>query len=114
MLSHALRRVVLAVTLMWLPLRCVVQQIKVALVGTGDPAPVMNRFGPSTLVEAGGKIFPYDAARRALPGETAEEIVAATRKTYGGPLEVGKDLMIMTIGSDVRVQRATQEDALFY
>ena len=25
------------------------------LLGTGAPGPVMNRFGPSTLVEAGGR-----------------------------------------------------------
>ena len=28
-------------------------QLKVTLLGTGCPPPVMNRFGPSTLVEAG-------------------------------------------------------------
>ena len=31
------------------------QAIKVTLLGTGSPPPVMNRFGPSTLVEAGGE-----------------------------------------------------------
>ena len=29
------------------------QGLKVALLGTGSPGPAMNRFGPSTLVEAG-------------------------------------------------------------
>lgn len=29
------------------------QDIKVTLLGTGSPPAVMNRFGPSTLVEAG-------------------------------------------------------------
>jgi ribonuclease Z len=42
------------------------QQIKVTLLGTGAPEPVMNRFGPSTLVEAGGKKFLFDAGRGAL------------------------------------------------
>jgi ribonuclease Z len=42
------------------------QQIKVTLLGTGCPPPVMNRFGPSTLVEAGDQKFVFDAGRGAL------------------------------------------------
>jgi ribonuclease Z len=42
------------------------QGIKVTLLGTGNPPPVMNRFGPSTLVEAGGQKFVFDAGRGAL------------------------------------------------
>ena len=42
------------------------QQIKVTLLGTGCPPAVMNRFGPSTLVEAGDKKFVFDAGRGAL------------------------------------------------
>jgi ribonuclease Z len=42
------------------------QDIKVSLLGTGTPAPVMNRFGPSILVEAGGQKFVFDAGRGAL------------------------------------------------
>jgi ribonuclease Z len=42
------------------------QDIKVTLLGTGAPAPVMNRFGPSTLVEAGGHKYLFDAGRGAL------------------------------------------------
>jgi ribonuclease Z len=38
----------------------------VTLLGTGAPPPVMNRFGPSTLVEAGGQKFLFDAGRGAL------------------------------------------------
>lgn len=30
------------------------QEIKVTLLGTGTPVPAMNRFGPSSLGEAGG------------------------------------------------------------
>ena len=36
------------------------QEIKVTLLGTGDPNPVMNRFGPSILVEAGGQTSLFD------------------------------------------------------
>jgi ribonuclease Z len=42
------------------------QDITVTLLGTGCPPPVMNRFGPSTLVEAGGQKFVFDAGRGAL------------------------------------------------
>lgn len=42
------------------------QQITVTLLGTGCPPAVMNRFGPSTLVEAGGQKFVFDAGRGAL------------------------------------------------
>jgi ribonuclease Z len=39
---------------------------RVTLLGTGAPPPVMNRFGPSTLVEAGEEKFLIDAGRGAL------------------------------------------------
>src|SRR5882757_697248 len=40
--------------------------MRVTLLGTGSPAPAMNRFGPSTLVEAGDKKFLFDAGRGAM------------------------------------------------
>ena len=42
------------------------QSLKVTLLGTGSPVPAMNRFGPSTLVEAGDQKFLFDAGRGAL------------------------------------------------
>ena len=48
------------------PAPAAAQEITVTLLGTGTPAPVMNRFGPSTLVEAGGRKFLFDAGRGAL------------------------------------------------
>jgi len=42
------------------------QTIRVTLLGTGCPPPVMNRFGPSTLVEAGDQKLLFDAGRGAL------------------------------------------------
>jgi ribonuclease Z len=42
------------------------QDIKVTLLGTGSPPPVMDRFGPSILVEAGERKFLFDAGRGAL------------------------------------------------
>lgn len=39
---------------------------RVTLLGTGAPPPVLDRFGPSTLVEVGGLKFLFDAGRGAL------------------------------------------------
>lgn len=40
--------------------------IRITLLGTGGPSPVMNRFGPATLVEAGTETLLFDAGRGAL------------------------------------------------
>jgi ribonuclease Z len=40
--------------------------IKVTLLGTGGPPPSVDRFGPSTLVEAGAEKFLFDAGRGSL------------------------------------------------
>jgi ribonuclease Z len=45
-------------------------------------------------------------ARPAAPALTAEELVAQTRETYSGPLEVGEDLMVFELGdAGVTVRR---------
>ncbi|MEO8621751.1 MAG: MBL fold metallo-hydrolase [bacterium] len=54
----------LVASLASLPLQA--QDIKVTLLGTGCPPPVMSRFGPSTLVQAGGQALLFDAGRGAL------------------------------------------------
>jgi ribonuclease Z len=41
-------------------------EIRVTLLGTGVPTPVMSRMGPSTLVEAGGEALLFDVGRGAL------------------------------------------------
>ena len=41
------------------------QEIKITLLGTGTPLPSMERFGPSTLVEANGQYFLFDCGRGA-------------------------------------------------
>ena len=48
------------------PAAAQVHGIRVTLLGTGCPPPVMNRFGPSTLVEAGDQKLLFDAGRGAL------------------------------------------------
>ena len=42
------------------------QIIKVTLLGTGTPQPIMERFGPSILVQAGGQSLLFDAGRGCL------------------------------------------------
>lgn len=42
------------------------QEINVTLLGTGSPSPSLERFGPSTLVQAGGQTLIFDAGRGAL------------------------------------------------
>ena len=39
---------------------------RVTLLGTGAPPPSLDRFGPSTLVEVGGRKFIFDAGRGAM------------------------------------------------
>lgn len=39
---------------------------RVTLLGTGAPPPVLDRFGPSTLVEVGGEKLLFDAGRGSL------------------------------------------------
>src|SRR5580692_10369495 len=41
------------------------QDFKVTLLGTGNPRPVMSRFGPSILVEAGKEKLVFDCGRGA-------------------------------------------------
>ena len=38
-------------------------EFRVTLLGTGSPAPVMRRFGPGVLVQAGGKVLLIDCGR---------------------------------------------------
>lgn len=62
-------RKIFAITLLMVvlaPMAAQCQTFRVTLLGTGSPPPVMNRFGPSILVEAGQQKFVFDAGRGAL------------------------------------------------
>jgi ribonuclease Z len=62
--ARALRMLIGALLL--LPVASVGAQspaIKVVLLGTGRPDPAIDRFGPATLVEAGGQNLLFDAGR---------------------------------------------------
>ncbi len=48
-----------------LPAPMEAQALKVTLLGTGNPRPVMSRFGPSILVEAGKEKLLFDCGRGA-------------------------------------------------
>jgi ribonuclease Z len=49
-----------------MPAAATAQEITVTLLGTGAPPPIMERFGPSILIEAAGRRFVFDAGRGAL------------------------------------------------
>lgn len=53
----------IAVLLLLLPTGARSQELKVTLLGTGGPEPAIDRFGPSTLVEAGTEKLLFDAGR---------------------------------------------------
>lgn len=57
-----LRSVILAA---WLAAVCHGQPMKVTLLGTGNPRPRIDRFGPSILVEAGKETLLFDCGRGA-------------------------------------------------
>jgi len=48
-----------------LPVTGEAQNLKVTLLGTGTPNPVINRFGPATLVQAGKETLLFDGGRGA-------------------------------------------------
>lgn len=64
-----------------------------------------------TTPEQAGEIFTRVKPRMAVYSHTATpvaksaELIAATRKTYDGPLEVGEDLMTIEVGKEIKVRR---------
>jgi ribonuclease Z len=57
--------IAMLVCLLFLNIKMSAQIIKVTLLGTGTPQPSIERFGASTLVEAGGNYFLFDCGRGA-------------------------------------------------
>lgn len=66
------------------------QVIKVTLLGTGAPIPSIERFGASTLVEAGGNYFLFDCGR------------GATQRLWQQKIQLGKvnNLFLTHLHSD--------------
>jgi ribonuclease Z len=76
--------------------------------------------GFHTLPEDAGRIFAKTRPRLAVyshvvllttdpafPRPDVAELMPRTRSTYGGPLEVGEDLMVIEVGREIRVRRGT-------
>jgi ribonuclease Z len=40
-----------------------------------------------------------------MPTATEQDLIPATRKTYGGPLQLGEDLMAIDIGETIAVRK---------
>lgn len=74
-----------------------------------DPARIERIIARHTTPEDAGRIFERVKPRLAVYSHivpsptTARDLVAPTRKTYKGPLEVGSDLMMIAIGDRITV-----------
>jgi ribonuclease Z len=67
----------LTIVVLYSPVRAE-EELKVRLLGTGSPPPVMNRFGPSILVEAGKEELLFDCGRGCL--QRLEQLKIATKE----------------------------------
>ncbi len=74
-----------------------------------DPAVTQRIIDHHTTPEDAGRVFAAVKPRLAVYSHivpsptTAKDLEAPTRKTYSGPLVVGEDLMVITVGSTVEV-----------
>jgi len=66
------------------------QVIKITLLGTGTPQPAIDRFGPSTLIEADSNYFLFDCGR------------GATQRLWQQKIQIGKvnNLFLTHLHSD--------------
>jgi ribonuclease Z len=75
-----------------------------------DPGAIERIIARHTTPEDAGRLFARIRPRLAVYSHivpspaTPEDLIAPTRKTYDGPLEVGHDLMRITIGDRVTVE----------
>ena len=53
-------------------------------------------------------VFSHYADDRASRDELARDLIPAARKNYSGPLEVGRDLMVIEVGEQVTVLPAAE------
>ena len=79
-----------------------------------DPAAVERIIAHHTTPEDAGRIFTAASPRLAVYSHivpspaTADDLIGPTRRTWKGPLEVGEDLMRISIGDRVTVDRRAQ------
>ena len=65
-ISRAIWTLITVCFLGLLPIHAPAQSLKVTLLGTGNPEPLIERFGPSILVEAGSHKMLFDNGRGAM------------------------------------------------
>jgi ribonuclease Z len=76
-----------------------------------DAARVKQIVQHHTTPEQAGEVFAKTKPKLAVyshvirPDATEQEVMAPTRKHYTGPLELGADLMMITVGETVQVRR---------
>ena len=79
--------------------------------GGGNSEAMERVIEHHTTPEKAGEVFARANPRLAVYSHiipvtaTADDLIPPTRKTYAGPLEIGEDLMVITIGEEVTVQR---------
>jgi ribonuclease Z len=81
--------------------------------GNLKPAQVEAIIAHHTTPEQAGEIFTRVKPRLAVYSHYPEgaDLMALTRKTYSGPLQVGEDLMTINIGEKVDVARTEAQQA---
>jgi len=82
-------------------------------VGHLRPEQIQAIINHHTSPEQAGEIFTRVKPRLAVYSHYPDSanLVPATRKTYSGPLEVGQDLMTITIGEEIAVGRVAPPNA---
>ena len=64
-----------------------------------------------TTPEQAGELFALLKPRMAIfshiiqPAATEQDIIPPTRKTYGGAVELGKDLMVIEVSEKIEIRR---------
>jgi ribonuclease Z len=81
--------------------------------GHMKPEQIQAIINHHTSPEQAGEIFTRVKPRLAVYSHYPDSanLVPATRKTYSGPLEVGQDLMTITIGEEIAVGHVAQANA---
>lgn len=82
-----------------------------AVPGNRTRQQVENIIAHHTTLQEAGQVFSRVKPKLAVYSHylgKAEDVIAGTRKTYNGPLEVGEDLMSFEIGDRVEVHRAAR------
>jgi len=75
------------------------------------PDRAKNILAFHTTPEQAGQVFTQVKPKLAvyshicMPSATEQDLLPATRKTYAGPLQLGEDLMSITVGEIVQVHR---------